>query len=400
MRIVIASERFSEGMGYSENVWPRALAARGHDVYVVTSTMQVYGDADFYDAVYRRFLGPRHAEPGIKKIDGVTVIRLPVFCWWKRFRLTKGGIRQVLKLKPDIVQTFDPRSMQTLLLSFHARRCGFKLFTSEHSVASIYPAYHSLDKWPLHQRLYLRFTETFIGWLACRRAERCYASTSDAEEIAVRFHGLRSEQMRRMSLGIDTMLLHPVESEADRSEREAERRRLGFLPDEVVCIYTGRFTDAKNPLCLAQAVEILRKRGLPFRAIFLGDGEQSDKIAAADGSQLQSFMPYPELGRFYRAADVGVWPCQESISMMDAASAGLPIVVGDKIKAVDRYEGNGLTYVENDPVSLAERLITLQDPQLRARLGKRGSEKMRAGYSVDRVIDVLLADYEAAIGEK
>ena len=32
-------------MGYSENVWPRALAARGHDVYVVTSTMQVYGDA-------------------------------------------------------------------------------------------------------------------------------------------------------------------------------------------------------------------------------------------------------------------------------------------------------------------------------------------------------------------
>lgn len=86
--------------------------------------------------------------------------------------------------------------------------------------------------------------------------------------------------------------------------------------------------------------------------------------------------------------------------MMDAASAGLPIVVGDKIKAVDRYEGNGLTYVENDPISLAERLITLQDPQLRARLGKRGSEKMRAGYSVDRVIDVLLADYEAAIGKK
>jgi glycosyltransferase involved in cell wall biosynthesis len=397
MRIVIASERFSEGMGYSENVWPRALAARGHDVYVVTSTMQVYGDADFYDAVYRRFLGPRHAEPGIKKIDGVTVIRLPVFCWWKRFRLTKGGIRQVLKLKPDIVQTFDPRSMQTLLLSFHARRCGFKLFTSEHSVASIYPAYHSLDEWPLHQRLYLRFTETFIGWLACRRAERCYASTSDAEEIAVRFHGLRPEQMRRMSLGIDTALLHPVRTEADRQERLAHRAQLGFAVDDIICIYTGRFTEAKNPLCLARAVEILRGRGLAFRAIFLGDGEQSKKIASTKGCQVQSFVPYPELGRFYRAVDIGVWPCQESISMMDAASAGLPIIVGDKTKAVERYEGNGLTYSENDPQSLAERLCSLEDASLRNLLGMKGAEKMRASFSVDRVIEILLGDYEAAL---
>ena len=397
MRIVVASERYSEGMGYSENVWPRALAARGHEVYFVTSTMQVYGDEAIYDGVYKQFLGPSRVEPVVKKEHGVTIIRLPIFCWWKRFRLTSGGIRQVLRLKPDIVQTFDPRSMQTLLLSLNARRAGFKLFTSEHSVASVYPAYHSLAKWPWRRQLYLYLTETFIGRIAARNVSRCYASTSDAEEIAVRFHGLKPAQMRRMSLGIDTLLLHPVRSSADADGRERERARLGFAGSELVCIYTGRFTEAKNPLCLARAIELLRQRGHPFRGIFLGDGAQREKIAASSGCRVESFVPYPELGRFFRAADIGVWPCQESISMMDAAACGLPIVVGDKTKAVERYDGNGLTYVENNPESLADRLMQLQDAALRAKFGARGTEKMNANFSIERVVDTLITDFEAAL---
>lgn len=400
MRIVIACERYSEGMGYSENAWPRALAARGHEVYLVTSTMQIYGDEAIYDGVYREFLGPSRVEPGTKQVHGVTVIRLPILCWWKRFRLTRGGIRQVLRLKPDIVQTFDPRSMQTLLLSLSARRAGFKLFTSEHSVASVYPAYHSFAKWPLHQRIYLRLTETLIGRLAARNVSRCYASTPDAEEIAMWFHGLKPEQIRRLALGIDTFLLHPVQTPEEAEARRRERARCGFSDHEIVCIYTGRFTPAKNPLCLAQAVGLLRERGLPFRAIFLGEGQQRDAIAACPGCQVEPFVQYPELGRSYRAVDIGVWPCQESISMLDAASCGLPIVVGDKIKALERVEGNGLTYRENDPAALADVLTRLQDGQLRAQLGSRGVAKMKEHFSVDRVVDVLLENYAAALRTK
>lgn len=397
MRIVLATERHSEGMGYCENVWPGLMAARGHEVHIVTSTMQVYGDAPFYHEVYGRFLGPPIVAPGHKVVDGVHVIRLPVFCWWRRFRLTRGGIRAVLKLRPDIVQTFDPRSLQTLLLSAASLRAPFKLFTSEHSAASVYPAYHSLARWPLHQRLYLRLTETVLGWLACRRVAVCYASTPDSADIAVRFHGVRPASIRRLPLGVDTGLFHPCLTEADQDERRRQRAALGVAPEELLCIYTGRFTGPKNPLCLAQAVEILRRQGRPFRAVFLGDGEQAAAMAAADGCWVKAFTPYPQLGRYYRAADIGVWPCQESVGMLDAAACGLPIVVGDHIMARERVDGNGLTYAENDPASLAEQLARLQDAQLRIELGRRGTEKMRAQFSVERVIDVLLNDYAAAL---
>ena len=55
------------------------------------------------------------------------------------------------------------------------------------------------------------------------------------------------------------------------------------------------------------------------------------------------FIALSELPRFFRSADIGIWPTQEFMSMLDAAACGLPIVVNDTLKAVERIEGNGLT---------------------------------------------------------
>ena len=59
LRIAVVSAFYSEGMGYTENCLPRALAGRGHEVHVVASTFNVYGNDPLYDETYREFLGPR-----------------------------------------------------------------------------------------------------------------------------------------------------------------------------------------------------------------------------------------------------------------------------------------------------------------------------------------------------
>ena len=397
MRIVFSNDWYSEGMGYMDNILPKALAARGHEVFVVSSTMQVYGDHSFYDKVYKRFLGEPIVEPGTKVVDGVTLIRLPITLWWKRFKIAKGRTRLILSLKPDIVYAWDPRAFHTVLLSLASWFSSFKLFTSVHTVASVYPAYFSFKNWSLGRRLYLRLTDTLLGWISCKRMSLCYATTPDAADIAVRFFGARKDSIKQLVHGLDTGLFHPGRSQTDIEERDKARAELGFEPHEIICIYTGRLTEAKNPLCLAAAIEILRKNGLPFRAIFLGEGEQAEKIAAIDGCRVESFIPYVHLGGGYRAVDIGVWPRQESISMIDAAACGLPIVVSDRVKAVERIEGNGLTYEENNPDDLAKVLARLEDPQLRAKLGRRGAEKMEAMFSVEQMADALLADFLATM---
>ena len=109
MKIVCISPWFSEGMGYSENMWPKALAKTGAEVHLVTSTAQIYYNSPNYAKVYEPFIGPNIVASETKMVDDYTLHRLPYFKSRKKNGLP--GIRnlyQKLKeLNPDIVQTFD-----------------------------------------------------------------------------------------------------------------------------------------------------------------------------------------------------------------------------------------------------------------------------------------------------
>ncbi len=70
MRIVLISDWFAEKMGYAENCLPKALAALGHEVHLVTSIGQVYFNSPSYSATYEEFLGPAVVPAGVKAWDG------------------------------------------------------------------------------------------------------------------------------------------------------------------------------------------------------------------------------------------------------------------------------------------------------------------------------------------
>jgi glycosyltransferase involved in cell wall biosynthesis len=234
--------------------------------------------------------------------------------------------------------------------------------------------------------------------LVSLRAEKCYAATPDCRDIAVKYYGVPASQIELCSLGVDTDLFFPVGDSADfRASREATRRHFGFGPDDIVCIYTGRMTSDKNPLCLAMAVEQLRMQGQPFRALFIGSGPQAEQIQGCNGSVRQDFVPNWELSPLYRAADIGVWPAGESLSMLDAAACGIPIVVNDTVLAVERFEGNGLTYHQGDVSSLAATLLRLRNAELRKSLGEFGAAKIVRDFSWTTIAQRRLRDYEEAL---
>jgi glycosyltransferase involved in cell wall biosynthesis len=181
-------------------------------------------------------------------------------------------------------------------------------------------------------------------------------------------------------------------------ERAEIRKRFGIGDHEILCIYTGRFTEDKNPLLLAKAVATLRSAGDPYRGLFVGNGTQAGAIRQCDGCQINPFVPVTELPQFFRSADIGAWPTQESMSMLDAAACGLPIVVNDTLRAVERIEGNGLTYRLNDSDDLARVLLSLRSQEAREGLGRRGAVKMRDEFGWGRIAEQRMRDYQAALG--
>jgi glycosyltransferase involved in cell wall biosynthesis len=173
---------------------------------------------------------------------------------------------------------------------------------------------------------------------------------------------------------------------------------LGFADQEIVCVYSGRFTEDKDPLILARAVELLRKRGFPYRGLFVGGGPQAQAILASDGCVVRPFVPFSDLRPYFQASEIGVWPKQESLSMLDAAACGIPIVVNDTLRAVERIAGNGVMYRSGDIDDMARVLIDLGDTGKRQSLGSCGALRMRSQFSWEVIARQRLRDYSVAVG--
>jgi glycosyltransferase involved in cell wall biosynthesis len=201
-------------------------------------------------------------------------------------------------------------------------------------------------------------------------------------------------------LGVDLDIFRPIQNEGDARERRELRAQLGFTDHEIVCIYTGRLSLAKNPLLLAKAIDQLAAMGQPYRGLFVGNGAQGDAIRQQRNCCVHPLVNFRELPRFFRAADIGVWPAQESMSMLDAAASGLPIVVNDTVKEKERIEGNGLSYRLNDCEDLIRILTSLRAPERRHELGQRGAEKIRREFGWDLIAKFRLRGYEAAMNGK
>ena len=84
--------------------------------------------------------------------------------------------------------------------------------------------------------------------------------------------------------------------------------------------------------------------------------------------------------------------------MLDATACGLPLIVNDTMQAVERIEGNGITYRLNDLDDLVRALRDLRDPGVRAKLGRHGAERMRERFSWGVLARQRLRDYAEALG--
>ncbi|NOU19896.1 MAG: glycosyltransferase family 4 protein [Bacteroidales bacterium] len=398
MKIVILSIWYSDKMGYIENCLPKALAKLGHEVHVITSTAQVYYDEPNYDKIYKLYLGDRIQKEGTCELDGFMLHRLPFGTIQKKIYLK--SIRKKLKeINPDIVQTFDAFSFLTLQGAYYKLFFKYKFFTANHIVASVFPLYKK-DTSTLIHKISFYFTRTLPGKMISFITSRCYPATVDALEIAINFYGIPKNKAKLACLGVDTDYFHPSSLNAESlSEKVKRKDDLGFSGNELLCIYTGRFTEGKNPLCLAKAIDKLVELNEPFKAIFLGDGPQLNEIKSLKGCYIHKFVPYHELPDYYRIADIGIWPRQESTSMIDATACGLPIIISNLVKATERIEGNGLTYIENDVDDLVRVLMKMKDEEIRNRFSRFGVEKIREKYSWDIIAKDRVRDYQSFLNK-
>jgi hypothetical protein len=240
MRIAVVSIFYSEGMGYSENCLPRALAALGHEVHLITTVFNVYGNQADYAKTYQDFLGPNRRSPGTTTVDGYQVHRLDAKALGG-YIVSRGLRAKIGEIAPDVVHSLEIASLQTYQLALLRLVGRFALFCETHQHMSVVKPFLKRPGSIVRKAVY-GMTRTWPTRLASLAVEKCYAIAPDCAEVATRFYGVPREKVVLQSLGADTDLFHPVATPADESARAALRRQLGFTDEDIVCMYSGRLS--------------------------------------------------------------------------------------------------------------------------------------------------------------
>jgi glycosyltransferase involved in cell wall biosynthesis len=174
--------------------------------------------------------------------------------------------------------------------------------------------------------------------------------------------------------------------------RDELRRGLGIADDEFAVGLVSSLVAHEGIGTLLQAVKILRDRGVPARALIVGDGPEGAalKRQAADLGLDAIFtgrVPSARVRDYHAALDVFVVPrtpdrvCQlvTPLKPVEAMASGLPVVVSGVRALGELVKGGetGLLFPPLDAGALADCLAQLRDsPDLRAKLGTSARESV------------------------
>jgi glycosyltransferase involved in cell wall biosynthesis len=184
----------------------------------------------------------------------------------------------------------------------------------------------------------------------------------------------------------------------DRNGRGESRRYLGIPGDRFAVGWIGRMTAVKRTDDVLVAFKRLRDGGVDAVLCMVGDGPdrlQLEPRAHELGVNRDTvFLGYQEdVAPLYAAFDALVLPSGNEgtpVSVIEALAAELPVVatrVGG-VPDVVRDGEDGFLVEAGATDDLADRLAQLaRDPALRARMGKRGRERVLPRYAVDRLVD-------------
>ena len=180
--------------------------------------------------------------------------------------------------------------------------------------------------------------------------------------------------------------------------RAETRRYLGISGDRFAVGWIGRMSAVKRTDDVLIAFKNLRDSGIDAVLCMVGDGPDrvllEQRARELGVTRDMVFLGYQEdVAPFYAAFDALVLPSGNEgtpVTVIEALAAELPVVatrVGGVPDVVTDGE-DGFLVEAGATDDLAERLGRLaRDPELRARMGKKGRERVLPRYAVDRLVD-------------
>lgn len=345
MKFMIVSDTFPpdiNGVARTLQTLSRGLAARGHEVSVLTTTEAARGD---------------NAKQGVE-IESVAALPVPGY---EGIRLGLASRRffaqRIAQMQPDAMYV----AVETLMgcnAIRAARESGTRVVSGFHTNFHTYSHDYQLP-------LLKSFAMRYLKWLHNRTAR----TLTPSESTAAHLRELGIQNVGVLGRGVDTELFHPDKRDASlRAEWGADDRT-------PVAISVGRIAAEKNLPLTVRAFQEITAANPRARCVFVGDGPKSAWLREEHPEFVFAGARTGEdLARHYASADIFLFPSlTETFGnvLTEAMASGLVTVSFDYAAAKQHvcHGENGFVAALGDEDAFlsaaAEALAHWQETRLR-----------------------------------
>ena len=197
-----------------------------------------------------------------------------------------------------------------------------------------------------------------------KRADGYIAVAESARRWLSREWGIRYDRIQIIPLGADSNLFSP-----SMLKRRIMRKELGVEKEGVLIIYAGKLIPEKDIEILLHAATPLINKHRNVKVLLIGNGPKEymnkllqlvDKYKIERNVLFYPFQHKTVLSEYYNAGDVGVWPGQDSITIVEAMATGLPIIIPRSYRNFHYLENNnGVNFPRGNSKELTECLEQL-----------------------------------------
>lgn len=314
--------------------------------------------------------------------DGVKVVRVPVWAWLSSVPVAPGWLAYLRSGDADLVHFHVPNPTAEALFALSGARTP-RVVTYHAEITRLRPLAAPYGPF---LRVFLRSVDRVIA-TSPRMAATARALSPLADRTVLIPLGVDAEQWR----------VRPPRSDGLRDEAGAP---------VVLCV--GRLVHYKGVEVLVDAM-----RDVAGVLVVIGGGgrlrmleEHVRRRGLEDRVRLAGEVDDAELLARYHAADVVVLPSTTrgegfGTVLLEAMACGKPVIsteLGTGTSWVNVHGQTGFVVPPRDPGSLAKALNeVLTSPDLRARLGRAGRERVERCFSKSRMLDAIAETYESVL---
>jgi glycosyltransferase involved in cell wall biosynthesis len=284
--------------------------------------------------------------------------------------------------RPDVLHANTLFFQTSLAASLVRRSTGVPLVTTVHL--------GGLDLMPQPARLLATAYERTVGRFILSQSARIIAVSPSVRKHLVRLR-TPTDRIVVVPNGVDLRRFWPRHEMAQN--------------DPPVIAFIGRLIVNKGPATLLTALLQLRREGLDFKAVFIGDGplrQQLERRALPLGSAVQFLGQQPDVAPHLRQSDLLVRPSLTEgmpLGILEAMASRVCVIASDIDGNRDlvTHGRNGVLFPAEDSTGLADAIRALMgDSARRAELARAGYETAQP-HGWDAVVARTAAVFSSAI---